>query len=132
MNPKAVITIAQHHCRDSQKATDKWFYDIIQEGINGNNGYMNRSEAVRPFMNLFMGILEMEDELSQKRIEDGVELFLTLMKSNLNNMNRDTFDRLAHWIPKLSANFRFKVHLMKREQKIKLVPLLEKGGYALK
>jgi len=131
MNPKAIIKIAQHNCWENLPRSDIWFKDIIYDGIHGSNGFLSKSEAVRPYMVIFMGILEMEDDVGVKRIEEGTEWLLKMMKMCLNNNYRDTFDRLANWIPKLLANSRFKYHISKREQKNRLLPLLEKGGYTL-
>jgi len=132
MNLKAIIRMAQHHCWENLHETETWF-TLVWEGISNNysNTSFRKSDSVDPFMAVFMGILDIEDEVAAKRIEESTDFYLKMMRATLQNNSKDIFDRLANWIPKLLTNARFKIQISKREQKNILIPLLDRGGYSL-
>jgi len=129
MNLKAVICIAKHHCWDSLQNTKYW-ENLIDEGLEKA---FTRSEAVKPYMQIFMGLIEMEDSVAVSRIEQAVQFFLNLLKTNLTgpNKDREAFEKLVTVLGKLFENKSFKNCIMKRDHKNKLSNYLTQGGYTL-
>jgi len=130
MNTKAVIRIAKHYCWESLSNTKFFWTSLIDDGLELAP---TKSDAVKPYMQIFMGLIELEDSVVDKRIGEGVEFFLQLLKDNLTPPHKDkeTFEKLVIVLGKLFEIKGFKNCIMKRDNKSKLSSYLTQGGFTL-
>jgi len=126
MNRESIAQMAKHHCWESITNTESWF-NIVMEGINDY-----KSDAVKPYMNLFFSLIDIEDDIMAKRMDEGVDFFLKLMKNNLsqqyNRDKQDTLNRLVELLrPEKIPNNRFYQLIVKQRGKFQSV--LSAAGY---
>jgi hypothetical protein len=127
MNIKALIRIATHQCWESLAISKEyWMYEIIFNGIKSST---SRIDAIKPFMQLFMGLLDIEDSVVDKRTQEGVLFFFDLLEENKNL--KDTLEKLVNVLGKLFEKKRFRQCIMSRENKNKLNDLLQEGGFTI-
>jgi len=127
MNIKALIRIATHHCWESPTISkDYWMYNII---FNGIRTATSRGDVIKPYMQLFMGLLDIEDSVVDKRTEDGVGLFFDLLYENKNL--KDTFEKLVNVLGKLFEKKRFRQCIMNGKHKSTLTNVLQESGFTI-
>eukprot|EP01124_Arcella_intermedia_P033046 TRINITY_DN7826_c0_g2_i4.p1 TRINITY_DN7826_c0_g2~~TRINITY_DN7826_c0_g2_i4.p1 ORF type:complete len:1007 (+),score=242.40 TRINITY_DN7826_c0_g2_i4:335-3022(+) len=129
INSKAIIRMGKHHSWESLENTSEfWFKSIIATGFTTVSP---KSAAVKPYMLLFKGILEIDDTLSIKRTDDAVEFFLNLLKEHLSEKDSETSEKLVNVLGKFLDMDRFKQSILKKDYRTQLMNYLSSAGVVL-
>jgi len=116
MNIHAVFRIAKHHCWESIENSINWFSYIksmISPELRPEGYPMNSTELMRIYFTLFLTLLDMNDDCSNERIEQG---FLTVL--HFYKINKE---KTSNWFDLLmEPNSRFKNYCLKKENKVRL------------